>query len=61
MAAVISNNVPGPLTNVTIGAPGPIPVGGISQADGNAVATRNGVASTVDMRVVLVDNSRSAA
>lgn len=55
VAAVISNNVPGPLTNVTIGAPGPIPVGGISQADGNAVATRNGVASTVDMRVVLVD------
>lgn len=49
VAAVISNNVPGPLTNVTITTPGPIPVGGVSQADGTTLATQAGNAATVEM------------
>lgn len=52
IAAVVSNNVPGPLTNVTITTPGPIPVGGISQADGDTLKTQGGTSATVDMRVV---------
>lgn len=50
VTAVISNNVPGPLTNATIGSPGPIPVGGISQADGTTLANQAGDAAVVDMR-----------
>jgi Zn-dependent M28 family amino/carboxypeptidase len=50
VVAVISNNVAGPLTNVTITNTGPIPVGGVSQADGTALAARAGTAATVDMR-----------
>jgi Zn-dependent M28 family amino/carboxypeptidase len=50
VVAVISNNVPGPLTNVTITNTGPIPVGGISQADGTTLAAQAGAAATVDMR-----------
>lgn len=50
VSAVISNNVAGPLTNVTIGTPGPIPVGGVSQADGTTLATSAGTAATVEMR-----------
>lgn len=54
IAVVVSNNVPGPLTNVTITTPGPVPVGGISQADGDTLAAQNGATATVDMRVVPV-------
>ena len=52
VAAVISNNTAGPLTNVTITNEGPIPVGGVSQADGDH-AGRSGrhQAATVDMRL----------
>ena len=50
VAAVISNNTAGPLTNVTITNEGPIPVGGISQADGTTLAVQAGTAATVDMR-----------
>ena len=49
-AAVISNNTAGPLTNVTITNTGPIPVGGISQADGTTLAAQAGADATVDMR-----------
>ena len=37
-AAAISNNVDGPLANVTITNTGPIPVGGLSQADASPAA-----------------------
>jgi Zn-dependent M28 family amino/carboxypeptidase len=49
--AVVYNNVPGPLTNVTITTPGPIPVGGISAEDGAVLAGKDGATATVDMRV----------
>lgn len=58
--AVISNNVPGPLSNVTITNPAPIPVGGVSQEDGTALAALAGTAATVDMRYsVVVRTSRN--
>ena len=47
---VISNNTTGRLVNVTITNEGPIPVGGISQADGDTLASQTGEATTVDMR-----------
>ncbi|WP_344810484.1 M28 family metallopeptidase [Microlunatus aurantiacus] len=50
VAAVISNNTAGPLSNVTITNTGPIPVGGISQADGTTLAAQAGAAATVEMR-----------
>ncbi|MDN5805483.1 MAG: hypothetical protein L0H26_13005, partial [Microlunatus sp.] len=50
ITAVISNNVPGPLNSGTISSPGPIPVGGISQADGTTLAGQAGDTATVDMR-----------
>lgn len=50
VVAVIYNNVAGPLTNVTITNPGPIPVGGISDTDGAALLSRVGQSATVDMR-----------
>ena len=49
-AVVISNNVPGPLTNATIGTALTIPVGGISQADGTTLAASAGASAKVDMR-----------
>ncbi len=53
VVAVISNNVPGRLTNVTIGAEGPIPVGGVSQSDGTALAAQAGASTTVEMRYAI--------
>lgn len=50
VAAAITNNAPGPLTNVTITNPGPIPVGGMSQEDGTTLAGLAGSVVTVDMR-----------
>jgi len=50
VAVIISNNVPGPLTNVTLGTDGVIPVGGISQEDGDALKGKSGSTTTVDMR-----------
>lgn len=45
----ISNNVAGPLTNVTITNEGPVPVGGVSQEDGTTLAAAAGSAATVEM------------
>ncbi|WP_084614115.1 M28 family metallopeptidase [Nakamurella lactea] len=50
VAVAISNNVPGPLTNVTITNQGPVPVGGISQQDGDTLAGLAGEQATVDLR-----------
>jgi Zn-dependent M28 family amino/carboxypeptidase len=50
VAVLVSNNVPGPLLNVTLTNPGVIPTGGISQADGTTLAAKGGSTVTVDMR-----------
>jgi Zn-dependent M28 family amino/carboxypeptidase len=50
VGAVISNNAAGPLGNVTLGAPGVIPTGGVSQADGAALVPLAGTAVTLDLR-----------
>ncbi|MFD5828214.1 M28 family metallopeptidase [Lentzea sp. NPDC060358] len=50
IAVLVSNNTAGPLSNVTLTNPGKIPTGGVSQADGTALAARAGSAVTVDMR-----------
>lgn len=50
IAAVITNNIPGPLTSVTITNTGPIPVGGMSMEDGDVVAGLDGTAATLDLR-----------
>ena len=50
IAVLVSNNVAGPLANVTLTNPGVIPTGGVSQADGTTLAGKGGTAVTVDMR-----------
>jgi len=50
VAVLVSNNVAGPLSNVTLTNPGKIPTGGVSQADGTTLAGKAGSAITVDMR-----------
>ncbi len=50
IAVLVSNNVAGPLANVTLTNPGKIPTGGVSQADGTTLATKAGSSITVDMR-----------
>jgi Zn-dependent M28 family amino/carboxypeptidase len=50
IAVLVSNNVAGPLSNVTLTNPGKIPTGGISQADGTTLAGKAGASVTVDMR-----------
>ncbi|KOV79400.1 M28 family metallopeptidase [Nocardia sp. NRRL S-836] len=50
IAVLVSNNVAGPLANVTLTNPGKIPTGGVSQADGTTLATKAGSPITVDMR-----------
>jgi len=40
VAVLVSNNVAGPLSNVTLTNPGKIPTGGVSQADGTTLAGR---------------------
>ncbi|MDX8032272.1 M28 family metallopeptidase [Lentzea sp. BCCO 10_0856] len=50
VAVLVSNNVAGPLSNVTLTNPGVIPTGGISQADGTTLAGKAGSTVTVDMR-----------
>jgi Zn-dependent M28 family amino/carboxypeptidase len=50
VAVLVSNNVDGPLSNVTLTNPGKIPTGGVSKADGTTLATKAGSAITVDMR-----------
>jgi Zn-dependent M28 family amino/carboxypeptidase len=55
-AAIISNNVPGPLSG-TLGEPVPIPVGGISQADGNTLAALAGQPATLDLQALLDEDA----
>ena len=50
IAVLVSNNVAGPLVNVTLGNPGVVPTAGISQADGTTLAAQPGAAATVDLR-----------
>ncbi|MCC8247428.1 M28 family metallopeptidase [Saccharothrix luteola] len=50
IAVIISNNREGTLAGVTLGAPGLVPTGGVTQADGNALAQLGGQAVTVDLR-----------
>ncbi|MGH3913394.1 MAG: M28 family metallopeptidase [Pseudonocardiaceae bacterium] len=58
LAAVIANNVPGPLGG-TLGdaAAARIPTGGISQADGDALVGSAGAPATVDLRVHTEDRT----
>jgi Zn-dependent M28 family amino/carboxypeptidase len=50
IAVLVSNNVAGPLSGVTLTNPGKIPTGGVSQADGTTLAGKAGLPVTVDMR-----------
>ena len=49
VGAIIANNTAGPLTNVTLGTPGAIPVGGVSQADGTALIAAAGQTATLEL------------
>lgn len=49
VALVVSNNIPGDLFG-TLGTDGPIPVGGVSQATGDALAGLSGTGATIDLR-----------
>ncbi len=49
IAVIISNNREGKLSGVTLGTPGVVPTGGVTQADGNALALLGGQAATVDL------------
>ncbi|WP_447005131.1 M28 family metallopeptidase [Saccharothrix isguenensis] len=50
IAVLIANNAEGPLSGVTLGAPGVVPTGGVSRAAGDALAQLGGQSATVDMR-----------
>ncbi|MFJ8960000.1 M28 family metallopeptidase [Lentzea sp. NPDC102401] len=50
IAVLVSNNVAGPLSNVTLTNPGKIPTAGVSQADGTTLAGKAGSQITVDFR-----------
>ncbi len=54
---VVSNNAPGPLSGVTLGEPKPIPVGGVSQADGDALKALSGQTATLDIRSEIVERT----
>ncbi len=58
VAVLVYNNVPGTL-NGTLGAPvpGSAPAGGITQADGQALAAQNGAAVTVDLQGLMEDRT----
>ncbi len=49
VGALIANNTAGPLTNVTLGNPGAIPVGGVSQADGTTLIAAAGQTATLEL------------
>jgi len=57
-AVLVYNNVPGTL-NGTLGAPvpGSAPAGGITQADGQALAAQNGAAVTIDLQGLMEDRT----
>ncbi|MFE2751143.1 M28 family metallopeptidase [Actinosynnema sp. NPDC059335] len=50
IAVIVANNVEGPLSGVTLGSPGVVPTGGVSRADGTALAGLGGQTVTVDLR-----------
>ena len=50
IAVIISNNREGALAGVTLGSPGVVPTGGVTQADGTALAQLAGQPVTVDLR-----------
>jgi Zn-dependent M28 family amino/carboxypeptidase len=50
IAVIVANNADGPLSGVTLGEPGVVPTGGVSRADGTALAAFAGQATTVDLR-----------
>ncbi|WP_033436858.1 M28 family metallopeptidase [Saccharothrix sp. NRRL B-16314] len=50
IAVIISNNREGTLEGVTLGSPGVVPTGGVTQADGTALAQLGGQPATVDLR-----------
>ncbi|MDT7783791.1 MAG: hypothetical protein QOF58_2210 [Pseudonocardiales bacterium] len=50
IAVLVSNNVDGPLSNVTLTNPGKIPTGGVSKADSTTLIGKAGASVTVDMR-----------
>ena len=58
VGAIIYNNVPGPV-NGTLGDPtaGKIPTGGVTQADGQALATKEGASVTLDLRAFLEERT----
>ena len=50
IAVIVSNNVDGKLSGVTLGQPGVIPTGGVSKADGTTLIGLAGQSVTVDLR-----------
>ncbi|MFL6142035.1 MAG: M28 family metallopeptidase [Labedaea sp.] len=58
VGAIIYNNVPGTLGG-TLGSPaaGRIPTGGITQADGTALATRAGASTRLELRALSADRT----
>ena len=58
VAVLVYNNVPGPV-NGTLGGPvpGSAPAAGLSQADGQALATQNGAAVTLDLQGLMEDRT----
>ncbi len=49
IGVVVANNVPAPLAGVTLGQPGVVPTGGVSQADGDALFALAGQSATLEL------------
>jgi Zn-dependent M28 family amino/carboxypeptidase len=49
VGVIIANNTAGPLTNVTLGTAGTVPVGGVSQADGTTLIAAAGQTATLEL------------
>ncbi|MEU4739901.1 M28 family metallopeptidase [Actinosynnema sp. NPDC023658] len=50
IGVIVANNAEGKLAGVTLGAPGVVPTGGVSRADGTALAQLGGQTVTLDLR-----------
>ncbi|MFD9733982.1 M28 family metallopeptidase, partial [Umezawaea sp. NPDC059074] len=50
IGVIIANNVDGKLSGVTLGAPGVVPTGGVSKADGTTLFGNAGQSVTLDLR-----------
>jgi Zn-dependent M28 family amino/carboxypeptidase len=50
IGVIVANNTAGPLSGVTLGQPGLVPTGGVTQADGTALFGSAGQTVTLDMR-----------